>query len=1599
MDSLGLGVRLNFDDNMSSQINPLIRDLERLRRAAEQTTQTINTPYDSHWAQRRRDAEDYRTSMQSMDRVLLNVSDRLIRATSSANGLANSLNRMQFTGNFGQMYGEMTRVQQMLGNMGYGMSQLQRDMSDMRAFNMLNYEFKDLKDRIKLTQQALKEMQASPDASKFTKEMDLAKRSLAAYQQQLQQVGSLRNKLVTTHGYGQTEYMGKDVLYNKPKTGMESAKNQLMGYTMMDVGKASMSAYKSLDKTGKMMTGLGYTTMEARQRLTQMLGTLQMTGMAMSQFVTVPAIAASVAMGAVGKSVEDSRGNFQARTLTQTSNLPQYETAMNNAYMETPSSKRSDVSTVSAKLFNSGVTDSKQLEEYTVAGMNFSDAYGGSVDAYDSVNTAMGISKKYGVDMATSFDLLSLALKNTNGDLAETDSWLGKNYSSLDMGSKKVTQAYETLQEGNNSGAINSLIGASKGVGGAFKEMWEQGIEPSLGKVGNVLGTITKGTAQFMQANPIVAKLGAGFLALGVGTAATLGPIALGTALMIRYRNVLQGVGLSMKAFTKGGLAVLPPQAKMAMDSVKAITTAFARFPQTVLKGAVPALYSFTRMLPRTILSMARMNPVMTALTVGAVAYAKNWFGIGDTVDNVVGKVKGKYTELSKAYEGVRKNGTGYSGMDDLSKTDKALLQVAATGRIAGKVIKSIFTGSELKFNKDDQNLIEGLGIENISEKLATAYAGVKSFVGGFSDGFTLVIDKVKATASALGETFEPLVVDAANGISKLFGGDGESKTFEDVLKAATGLSTTMASLGKIAGTALASFLAWKAVKPLLNGMFNGLVKNPFSGIVNSAKNATKAVRTMNRTIRSGVNSVRGTASTAGRAIGTAVGRYTGTRSTGYSNRGGTITPRGRDNPSVQRTSGNNTGGNSRIHANPTMSPLVRNGPAPMTAAQQRLRSQLVANENARSRGYNVGANTALRRREAQELRGRLGNNARIGSDGRYHQEGSAINGQQIHRRQQGRVSRALFGQAYDAYDEQGRRHNVNRQGGLLRRQSADQRITGRMGARDRAGQALGNAGRVTQQRVRLVYEGGKNATRNMFRPVTQQVRVKYQGAKNALMNTKAVKAIRIPVRYAVGRLNTAGIIRQGSQAGRRSGNLFTRGFRAASRAIRPNFSSASRGAQQAGRGAGGKFKRAFQSAAKGMKVSYSAVTRGASAAGRTAGKLIGGGIKGAVSLGLKAIPILGWAITAWEIIKTIFTNWSSIVSAAKTAWNWIKEDGVNALKAAWEAIKAGAQTAWDGIKTAAKAAWEWIKTDGIAMAQEIGSNLLETLSNAASEAASWVVSKLQEIPGLVVSVGTSIGTTIMNGIKSALSGLGSWVAGQIGSAASGAWGAVKGAFGGKKHANGGFVNSPHVGMVGEAGPEVIIPLSPSRRNRAQQLFNATASILGTGGAESGGVPTNNSLNADGQTGASLKLLSSAKPPKPLEKQQSDSAPFGSVSRKSVPQQVHLPTEEVRETSKPVVKTASAQPIVKEIVRTQPMRQNGSASHVSDGSDLPQVNNDFSVTVNNVNVQNTSGKEVTAQTGRSLAKEFAKELQKEIKQRRLRGGGKSLTLEEVILNM
>lgn len=286
----------------------------------------------------------------------------------------------------------------------------------------------------------------------------------------------------------------------------------------------------------------------------------------------------------------------------------------------------------------------------------------------------------------------------------------------------------------------------------------------------------------------------------------------------------------------------------------------------------------------------------------------------------------------------------------------------------------------------------------------------------------------------------------------------------------------------------------------------------------------------------------------------------------------------------------------------------------------------------------------------------------------------------------------------------------------------------------------------------------------------------------------------------------------------------------------------------------------------------------GGFAAGAAGGAAIGsvvpivgtavGGVAGGILGGLGGGAIGDWIGGRWEDIS-----------------DWFAAD-------IWPGVEAGASKAWSGIKTGASATWDWISdTAPKAIAKGIGYAVGytgETLFNgewwkdkwAAVEA--WSEESWEQTKEVWNNVIQAVGDTIFSGdwwkekwdgvtawssdawesakniwynVRDSISETlfsGDWWQSKWDSVKSGwdkFWGKVGGAFsegreagqqaaggGAKAYARGGFVTTPHIGLVGEAGPEAIIPLSANKRGRGLDLWEQAGQMLGVRPFAFGGI-------------------------------------------------------------------------------------------------------------------------------------------------------------------
>jgi phage-related protein len=204
---------------------------------------------------------------------------------------------------------------------------------------------------------------------------------------------------------------------------------------------------------------------------------------------------------------------------------------------------------------------------------------------------------------------------------------------------------------------------------------------------------------------------------------------------------------------------------------------------------------------------------------------------------------------------------------------------------------------------------------------------------------------------------------------------------------------------------------------------------------------------------------------------------------------------------------------------------------------------------------------------------------------------------------------------------------------------------------------------------------------------------------------------------------------------------------------------------------------------------------------------------------------VFNWVKDNWPLLLAILTgpfglavytiqrNWDTIKAAAKAVWDWIKntwstiqgyitgpiERAVGIVQRSWDTIKNAASNTWSSIKTGISNMWEIISSPF-----RKGADFAKTFIEAIPRAIRNLVTDITNIMRGVADVVKRPFETAVNGVKSlwnrTVGGFGfsvpSWIPGM----------------GGKSFkipymAAGGIVNRPTLALIGEAGPEAVIPL------------------------------------------------------------------------------------------------------------------------------------------------------------------------------------------------
>jgi hypothetical protein len=209
-----------------------------------------------------------------------------------------------------------------------------------------------------------------------------------------------------------------------------------------------------------------------------------------------------------------------------------------------------------------------------------------------------------------------------------------------------------------------------------------------------------------------------------------------------------------------------------------------------------------------------------------------------------------------------------------------------------------------------------------------------------------------------------------------------------------------------------------------------------------------------------------------------------------------------------------------------------------------------------------------------------------------------------------------------------------------------------------------------------------------------------------------------------------------------------------------------------------------------------------------------------AIATLLAAAPFIAIGAVIAAVAFVIIHNWDTIKSAAETAWNFV----LNLIKTVWAWIRdnwplllaiilgpvavAALEIArhWDDIKAGATAVWNWIK-----------------------DKFNDLVSFFTGLPARISGVWSGVWDGLKSAAKAAFDAVADLWNGTIGSLSFHVPSWVPG-LGGKgfdvpdipRMAAGGIVTSPTLAMIGEAGPEAVVPLGRGGSGPLVHIENAT---------------------------------------------------------------------------------------------------------------------------------------------------------------------------------
>lgn len=702
--------------------------------------------------------------------VLNESAGRLSMGTTAFGMMPDAKTQLEMNALMGMSQSAVSSSRKKLSQLGFGRTKREIKALEAQMHSIANIRMDNLRDQIKLTEKALKEMSSAANAHEYAQEMEVAKQKLAEYKRALKDADPVK-QIGRVNGYDVAKIFGKDVFIKPIKGQLNRVGAMVEGFFSQDMARMLDRAYKKIDGAATKIVGEQTTKAETKAKIMQLQTRYQMLGQTINQFVTPAVLGLAAAFGMVAANADKGFNKYQAQTLTSDpKTMNKYKDKMADTQVETGASYE-EVAEVFSVLNNQLGKTEKNIQKAATMGLYFSKVWG--VDAVDAVSTVDEITKELGVSEKQAQDILALALKKHQGDIkAATKDVMSheKAWKKASSAGKEGADAYKKMVDGIDAGAIARFGKALRQMGAALLELWQQ-LEPTLTKIAEKITVVAKNMTEFLRNNPGMAKLVGHAIALGGAMTVLLGLMAPVAGFLIMHRNLFQGLAQAMGGAARGGTAVLNPAVRMVLDTLKMTQSAILGLPR-VIGGAIPALASMLRALPASmvgwIVNFVKLNPLLTAFSAIAWVAYKNWDRVGPLLGEVWKQLKRIGKAIMDAFSGPSKE-----GMNGFSKALNLIAKI--TGDVLVIALKLLIPllemvakmmehggggavaagGMFLFFGSVLGRMIPGLGLFGGALRMVfspfTAFMGLLRGAPGRLARFTSILSKIPAAFAMVG--------------------------------------------------------------------------------------------------------------------------------------------------------------------------------------------------------------------------------------------------------------------------------------------------------------------------------------------------------------------------------------------------------------------------------------------------------------------------------------------------------------------------------------------------------------------------------------------------------------------------------------------------------------------------------------------------------------------------------------------------------------------------------------------------------------------------------------------------------------------------------